>query len=76
MSRSEALASHVTATVSQAFDLLEIKRNDRADRLAGKATITTGLRLERSQVLKSLRHYRPAQSQGPRAGGRCGKSKR
>ena len=37
---------------------------DRADRLAGKAAITRGLRLSRSEVLWSLRHYLRAQSQG------------
>ena len=36
-----------------------VKGNDRADRLAGKATITNGLLLGRSEVLRSLR-----QSQG------------
>ena len=41
-----------------------VKGSDRADRLAGKATITGGLRLRRSKVLKSLRHYLRAQSQG------------
>ena len=38
--------------------------NDRADRLAGKATITSGLRLGRSEVLRNLRHYLQAQSRG------------
>ena len=38
--------------------------NDRADRLAGKATLTGGLRLERSEVLRSLRLYLRTQSQG------------
>ena len=38
--------------------------NDRADRLAGKVTVTSGLLLGRSEVLKSLRHYLQAQSQG------------
>ena len=38
--------------------------NDRADRLAGKATLTSGLFLGRSEVLRSLRHYLWAQSQG------------
>ena len=38
-----------------------VKGNDRADRLAGKATITGGLRLGRPEV---LRHYLRAQSQG------------
>ena len=32
--------------------------------MAGKATITSGLLLRRSAVLKSLRHYLRAQSQG------------
>ena len=41
-----------------------VKGNDRADRLAGIATITGGLRLGRSEVLRSLRHYLLAQSQG------------
>ena len=37
---------------------------DRADRLAGKAALTSGLLLGRSEVLRSLRHYLWAQSQG------------
>ena len=41
-----------------------VKRNDRADRLAGKATLTSGLLLARFEVLRSLRHYLRAQSQG------------
>ena len=41
-----------------------VKRNDRADRLAGKASLTSGLLLGRSEVLMSLRHYLRAQSQG------------
>ena len=41
-----------------------MKGNDRADRLAGKATLTSGLLLGRSEVLRSLRHYLRAQSQG------------
>ena len=40
------------------------KGNDRTDRLAGKATLTSGLLLGRSEVLRSLRHYLRAQSQG------------
>ena len=39
------------------------KGNDRADRLAGKATLTSGLLLERSEVLRSVRHYLWTQSQ-------------
>ena len=34
-----------------------MKDNDRADRLAGKAAIASRLRLGRSEVLRSLRHY-------------------
>ena len=41
-----------------------VKGNDWADRPAGKATITTSLCLGRSEVLRSLRHYMRAQSQG------------
>ena len=41
-----------------------VKGNDRADRLAGKATLTSGLLLERSEVLRSLRHYLRAQCRG------------
>ena len=41
-----------------------VKGNDWADRLVGKATITGGLCLRRSGVLRSLRHYLQAQSQG------------
>ena len=41
-----------------------MKGNDRADRLAGKATLTSGLLLGRSEMLRSLRHYLRAQSQG------------
>jgi len=41
-----------------------VKGNDRADRLAGKATLTSGLLIGRSEVLRSLRHYLRAQSQG------------
>ena len=41
-----------------------MKGNDRAKRLAGKATLTSGLLLGRSEVLRSLRHYLRAQSQG------------
>jgi len=38
--------------------------NDRADRLAGKTTPKSGLLLGRSVVLRSLRYYLQAQSQG------------
>ena len=39
-----------------------VEGNDRADRLAGQGTVTSDLRLGRSQVLRSLRHYRRAQN--------------
>ena len=41
-----------------------IKGNDRADRLAGKATPTSGLLLGRSDALRRLRPYLRARSQG------------
>ena len=41
-----------------------VKGSDRADRLAGKATLTSGFLLERSDVLRSWRHFLRAQSQG------------
>ena len=41
-----------------------VKGNDRADRLAGKATLTRCLLLGRSEVLRSSRHYLRAQSHG------------
>ena len=40
------------------------KRNALADRLAGEATCMSSLRLGRSRMLRSLRHYPQAQSQG------------
>ena len=43
----------------------ELKGNDRAGRLAGKATLTSGLLLGRYEVLRSLTHYLRAQSHGP-----------
>ena len=41
-----------------------VKVNDRADRLAGKAVLTSGLLQGRSELLRSLRHYLQAQNQG------------
>ena len=41
-----------------------MKGNDRADRLAGKATLASGLLLGRSEVLRSLRRYLRVQNQG------------
>ena len=41
-----------------------VKGNDRTDRLTGKVTIASGLRVGRSEVLRCLRHYLLAQSQG------------
>ena len=40
-----------------------VMENDQADKLAGSATVTSGLHL-RSEVLRSLRRYLWAQSQG------------
>ena len=42
------------------------EKNDWADKLAGKAAVTNGLLLRWSEVLRSLRHYLWAQSQGHR----------
>ena len=42
----------------------EVKGNDRADRMACKAVLSSDLLLERSEVSRSLRHYLWAQSQG------------
>ena len=39
-----------------------VKGNDRADTLTGKATLTSGVLLGRSEVLRSLRHYLREQS--------------
>ena len=39
-----------------------VKENNRADRPEGKATITSGLRLGRFEVLRSLRRYLRAHS--------------
>ena len=41
-----------------------VKGNDRADRLASKASLTSGLLLGRSEVVRSLRHYLRAQCRG------------
>ena len=56
-----------TPTFENSCGHARVKGNDRADRLAGKATPTSGLLLRRSGVLKSLRHYLRAQSQGHHA---------
>ena len=39
-----------------------VKGNDLADRLAGQATLTSGLLLGRPEALRSLRHYLWVQS--------------
>ena len=41
-----------------------VKGNDRADRLAAKATLTSGLLIGISEVLRSLRHNLRGQRQG------------
>ena len=43
-----------------------VKGNDRADRLAGKAALKSGLLLGRSEVLRSLIHYLRVQRQAHR----------
>ena len=40
-----------------------VKGNDRTERLGGKATLTSGVLLGSSEVLRSLKHYLRAQSQ-------------
>ena len=52
---------------------VELKGNDRADRLAGKATLRSGLLLGRSKVLRSLKHYLRGQSKGHHTIDRLGK---
>ena len=47
-----------------------VRENDRTDRLAGKATLRSTLLLGRSELLRSLRHYLRAQSQGHHTIGR------
>ena len=42
---------------------VRVKGNDCADRLAGKTTITNGLHLSRSEVLRNLRHCLQTQGQ-------------
>ena len=47
-----------------------VRENDTTDRLAGKATLRSALLLGRSELLRSLRHYVRAQSQGHHTIGR------
>ena len=54
---------NVNEGVLAVLDMPESKEMRRADRLTGKATITCELRLGRSEVLRSFRHYLRAQSQ-------------
>ena len=60
--------AYLLGTVSM-FDWMwtQCPGHDREDTLAGNATITSGLRLGRSEVLRSLRHYLLAQSRGHHA---------
>ena len=44
--------------------ITRVKGNDQADRLVGKATITSGLCLERSEVLRILRYALQTPIQG------------
>ena len=41
-----------------------MKRNDREERLAGKITLTSGLLLGKSEMLRSLRYYLRVERQG------------
>ena len=41
-----------------------VKGSNRADRLTGKVTIASGMRVGRSEVLRSLRHYMRVHIQG------------
>ena len=52
-----------------------VKGNGRADRLAGKATVTSGLRLGRSEVLRSLRHSEELKCWGARDTARGNKAR-
>ena len=58
------LATRINWHCMHTFENSGVKGNDKANRLAGKPTITSGLRLGRSEMLRSLRHYLRAQSQG------------
>ena len=49
------------------LDMLESRKNDRAETLAGKAAMTNGLHLGRSEVLRSLRSYLRTKIQGHHA---------
>ena len=61
---TSAIWQHNAAhTTNQSTHILTAQTK-KTDRMAGKATITGGLRLGRSEVLRSLRHYLRAQSQG------------
>ena len=51
-------------TIETVTEQIDRRANDRADRLEGKATLTSGLLLGRAELLRSLRHYLRAQSQG------------
>ena len=60
---------NITVTAKQDPQILSdpctgVKGNDRADRLTGKATLTSDLLPGRSEVLRSLSRYVRAQSQG------------
>ena len=56
--------------------LAGIKGNDRANRLVGKVTVTNGLHLRRSEVLRNLMHTEPRTSHHQlRKGDACRKRK-
>ena len=52
---SDALSVSPQLNICLAWE--HVQRNDGADTLEGKATLTSGLLLERSVLLRSLRHY-------------------
>ena len=56
--------SHFNALWVYCYGSAGVKGNYRADRLAGKETVASGLHLGRSEVLRSLRHYLGPQIQG------------
>ena len=62
---TEQVSAPATLLTSSLICLLFwVKGNHWADRLGEEATITSCLHLRRSEVLRSLRHYLRAQSQG------------
>ena len=65
INQSTIFYTHVEQSLTKAIHTqhARVKGNDRGDRLLGKAALTSGFLLGRSEVLRSLRHYLRAQSQ-------------